>query len=75
VRAGRQDYRCTPTMEHAHVHAEAVFQESALSARPLRGAHEHYRGTLLIRNRRPSRTAIGPYAQASCRVLGGSGFL
>ena len=30
-----------------------------------------YRGTSLIRNRTPPRTARGPYAYAYCRVLGG----
>jgi hypothetical protein len=30
-----------------------------------------YRSTSLIRNRIPPRTAMGPYAYAYCRVLGG----
>ena len=34
----------------------------------------HCRGTSLIRNRTPPRTAIEPYAFAYCRVLGGSVF-
>ena len=33
------------------------------------------RGTSLIRNRTPPRTAIGPYTHAYCRVLGGGVFL
>ena len=33
------------------------------------------RGASLIRNRTPLRTAIGPYAYAYCRVLGGGIFL
>ena len=31
---------------------------------------DRYRGTSLIRNRNPHRTAIGPYAYVYCRVLG-----
>ena len=34
-----------------------------------------YRGTSLIRNRTPPRTATGPYAYTYCRVLGGHCFL
>jgi hypothetical protein len=34
-----------------------------------------YRGTLLIRNRNPPRTATGPHAYAYCRVLGRGVFL
>ena len=34
-----------------------------------------YRGTSLMRNHIPPRTAIGPYAYAYCRVWGGGGFL
>ena len=34
-----------------------------------------YRGTSLIRNRMPPRTAIGPYAYAYCSFLGGGVFL
>ena len=33
-----------------------------------------YRVTSLIRKRTPPRTAIGPYAYAYCRVLGGVRF-
>ena len=33
-----------------------------------------YRGTSLIRNCPPPRTAIGTYAYAYCRVLGGGVF-
>jgi len=38
-------------------------------------ARASYRGTSLIRNRTPPRTAIGPYAYAYGRVLGGCVFL
>ena len=34
-----------------------------------------YRGTSLMRNRPLPRTAIGPYADAFCRVVGGGVFL
>jgi len=34
-----------------------------------------YRGTSLIIKRTPPRTAIGPYAYAYCRVVGGGVFL
>jgi len=52
---------------------------SALYHHPLLDACENadggYRGTSLIRNNTPLRTAMGPYAYAYCSVLGGGVFL